>query len=139
VRRIATDTGPLVAYFSARDSHHDWAVEQLGLVAPPLLTCEAVLAEAAYLLRPEGHRVLELLERGLLVVAFALEQESKAVRGLMRRYRGRSPMDLADACLVRMAELDPAVAVLTVDREFRNVYRKNGRQAIDTLVPPERR
>jgi predicted nucleic acid-binding protein len=48
-------------------------------------------------------------------------------------------MDLADACLVRMAELDPAVAVLTVDREFRNVYRKNGRQAIDTLLPPERR
>jgi uncharacterized protein len=125
----------LVAYLSERDSHHGWAVEELSHMRPPLLTCEAVLAEAAYLLRPMGARVVELLDRGLLVVDFALASEAKAVTALMRRYRGRRAMDLADACLVRMTELMPDSVVFTVDREFRDVYRKNRRQAIATILP----
>jgi predicted nucleic acid-binding protein len=135
LRRILADTGPLVAYLSAADAFHEWAVETLGRVSPPLVTCEAVLAEAAYLLRPSGDRVLELVERGLVVVEAPLAREAKAVRALMRRYRGRRPMDLADACLVRMAEIDPEAVVLTIDREFRDVYRKHGRKVIPTIMP----
>jgi hypothetical protein len=45
-------------------------------------------------------------------------------------------MDLADACLARMSELHPDCVLLTVDSEFRDVYRRNGRQVIPTLLPP---
>jgi hypothetical protein len=43
-------------------------------------------------------------------------------------------MSLADACLVRLAELYPQSAVLTLGSDF-SVYRKNGRQVIEVLVP----
>jgi predicted nucleic acid-binding protein len=53
---------------------------------------------------------------------------------LIRRYRSVR-MDLADACLVRMSERHQASQVLTIDSEFRDLYRRNGRQVIPTLLP----
>jgi len=48
-------------------------------------------------------------------------------------------MDFADACLVRMSELYRQSRVFTVDTQFRDIYRRNGRQVIPTLLPPGRR
>lgn len=131
------DTGPIVAFLNGRDRHHAWAVEALGRLRPPLLTCESVLSEAAYLVRslPQGgERVLELVTRGVLKVALDLQHESAAVGRLLKRYSSL-PMDLADACLVRLSELHADSVVLTIDSEFRDVYRRNGRQVIATLSP----
>ena len=50
-RRIVLDTGPLVALLAKRDRHHAWAIAQWSQIEPPLLTCEAVLSEAFFLLR----------------------------------------------------------------------------------------
>jgi predicted nucleic acid-binding protein len=131
------DTGPLVAFLNRRDRHHGWAVEVLATIRAPLMTCEAVLSEAVYLVRrlaggPE--KVVELLERGALEASFRLDTESAAVRRLLARY-GDRPMDLADACLVRMTELQGDCRVLTIDSEFRDVYRRHGRQTIPTVMP----
>lgn len=142
MRVVLIDTGPIVALLSRRDRHHAWAVEVLAAVRPPLVTCEAVLSEATYLLRGISggpDRVLELVTRGLVVPSFRLEQESASVRALMSRYHNVT-MDLADACLVRLSELHPDCLLMTVDAEFRDVYRRRGRQAIPTLLPtPPRR
>jgi predicted nucleic acid-binding protein len=138
LRVVLADTGPIVAYLNDRDRYHGWAVGLFKQLRPPLLTCEAVLSEAAYLVRGSpggGERVMELVSRSLLQVKFDLEEEATAVRALLRRY-GSLPMDLADACLVRMSELDHDCVLLTVDSEFRDVYRRNGRQVIPTLLPP---
>jgi predicted nucleic acid-binding protein len=138
LRVVLADTGPIVAYLNGRDGHHAWAVGALKQVHPPLLTCEAVLSEAAYLLRATsggGERVMEMIGRGVLRATFDLQAEAAAVKGLLRRYRSL-PMDLADACLARMSELHPDCVLLTVDSEFRDVYRRNGRQVIPTLLPP---
>lgn len=132
------DTGPIVAYLNGRDRHHAWAVGVLKQIRPPLLTCEAVLSEAVYLLRSDawgGERVMDLVSRGVLRAKLDLQAEATAVTGLLRRYRSL-PMDLADACLVRMSELDPDCTLVTVDSEFRDAYRRNGRQVIPTLLPP---
>lgn len=37
-------------------------------------------------------------------------------------------------CLVRMSELYPSLPVFTLDKDFR-VYRKNGRQRMETIMP----
>ena len=133
------DTGPIVAFLNRRDRHHRWAVESLDSIHAPLLTCEAVLSEAVYLVRrlaggPET--VMELVTRGVLNASFRLETEAGAVKRLLARY-GDRPMDLADACLVRMSELHGDCTLLTIDSEFRTVYRRHGRQAIPTLMPKE--
>ena len=136
MRTVIIDTGPLVAFLNRRDRHHVWAAEQFGALAPPLLTCEAVLSEAAYLVRglaggPEA--ILEFVARGVVKPAFRLQEEVTAVKALMRRYA----RDLADACLVRMSEIHSDCVVLTIDSEFRDVYRRHGRQVIPTLLPPD--
>ena len=43
-------------------------------------------------------------------------------------------MSLADACLVRMAELHEGSPILTLDRDFL-IYRKNGREPILAVLP----
>jgi predicted nucleic acid-binding protein len=94
------------------------------------------LAEAWHLLRGTANgqtALLELITAGTVVIEFALMAELAAVRRLVARYRDR-PMSLADACLVRMAELFDEATVITVDRDFA-VYRKNGRQAIPLVSP----
>ena len=136
MKNVLVDTGPLVALLNRRDHHHAWARETLSAIAPPLKTCEAVISEACFLvrhLRGGPDAVLDLAGRGVLEVTFRLEPELVPVRKLMTRYASL-PMSLADACLVRMAELDPKATVLTFDGDFR-VYRRHGRQAIPSLMP----
>jgi predicted nucleic acid-binding protein len=125
-----------VALLNARDEHHEWAKAAMDAVEPPLITCEAVLTEAAYLVRklrggPEA--VLDLVTRQVLRVDFRVDNELLALRTLVSRYAS-VPMSLADACLVRMAELRPRAAVLTLDADFQ-VYRRSGRLAIPLISP----
>ena len=133
---VIIDTGPLVALLVARERHHGWARETLDALEPPLFTCEAVLSEACFLVRDlRGGRdaVLGLVARGAVEVGFALTVEIERVRRLMARYAS-VPMSLADACLVRMAELHADAVILTLDSDFR-IYRRNGRQALPLIMP----
>ena len=130
------DTGPLVSFLAAGLEYHAWAVEQWKELRPPLLTCEPVLTEAAFLLKREGgdtDAVFELLERGVIRIAIAVEREQADLRALMRRYRNR-PMSLADACLVRLSEIHRAAEVVTLDGDFR-IYRRHGNKVIPLRMP----
>jgi len=134
--RAIVDTGPLVALLSARDTHHQWARSSFAAISPPGITCEAVLAETWHLLRGTARgqsALLELLAAGTLTIEFGLMAELAAVRRLVSRYKDQ-PMSLADACLVRLAEIYDEASVITLDRDF-SVYRKNGRQVIPLISP----
>jgi predicted nucleic acid-binding protein len=136
IRNVLLDTGPLVALLNRRDRHHQWATEQWAEIAPPLSTCESVLAEACFLLRDldDGPgRVLEFVARGVLKVPFRVESEAGTIAGLLRRYAS-VPMSLADACLVWMVERDARARVFTLDDDFR-IYRIHGRRMIPLLAP----
>jgi uncharacterized protein len=132
--RVIVDTGPLVALLNGTDNAHIWVVQQLRDIAPPLITCEAVLAEATYLTRnAPGARaaLIEMVGEGFLAIGMAVSDHHSALLTLVRRY-AEVPMSLADACLVRLAELYPQSPVLTLDSDF-SIYRKNGRQVIEVL------
>jgi predicted nucleic acid-binding protein len=135
-RRVLLDTGPLVALVDARDRHHAWAVAQWGEIAPPLLTCEAVISEACFLLdqtRAGSGAVFEMLVRRAIAIGFRLDEHLKEVRALRRKYSDKR-MSVADASLVRMAEQVGGSAVLTLDGDF-TVYRKHGRHVIPVISP----
>jgi predicted nucleic acid-binding protein len=137
-RQVILDTGPLVAFLNGRDRHHEWAMLQWAQIDPPLLTCEAVLSEACFVLRGiEGGQaaVLELLRRGVVHVAFRLNEHVNQITWLLRKYQD-VPMSLADACMVRMSELHADSPVLTLDDDFR-IYRKNKREIISMLSPSD--
>ena len=132
---VLLDSGPLVAYFCARENFHDWAVEILASLGSPIVTCEPVLTEACFLLARNGlqaARVLEPLERGRLVIGIRVEEELGAIRTLMERY-ANVPMSLADACLVRLTEMT-GLPVCTLNSDF-SIYRAHRRRALNLISP----
>jgi len=114
------------------DEHHAWAHEQFRRHAP-FQTCESVLNELAYLVE-DSRLGMKLVARGDLALAFNLAEHVEPVLALLEKYADR-PMDLADACIVRMTELTEACKVWTVDREDFRIYRRNGRQTIPCEFP----
>ena len=133
--RIA-DSGFLVALLYTRDKYHTWALRQMDGVQSPLVTCESVLTETAHIVSQKGIpqlRVSHMVFSGAVSIAFQIDDEIDRVDHLMNQYADR-PMDLADACVVRMSELYPRADVLTVDDDF-HIYRRNGNGAIPVVMP----
>ena len=136
---IIIDTGPLVAYLNSTDRYHGWAKKRFQEIVVPLLTCQAVISEACFLTRniPNGREtILELIERNVLQTEFNLNLEAKALKQLIHKYQN-VPMSLADACLVRMAEIYEDAKILTLDRDFA-IYRKNKHHVLNCITPFDR-
>ncbi len=132
------DTGPLLAYLNRNDPHHAWAVALMKQVPAPLLTCEPVLTEVVYFLREDDLPVdplFQMIERQALRLDFDVATHWPRIRTLMARYQ---QMDLADASIVVMSELNTRSQVLTVDFKDFSVYRRNDRQVIDFVAPQKR-
>ena len=129
------DTGFLVAFANRNDRHHEWAVRVAESVTEPLLTCEAVLAESAFHLGSVSV-VLAMMREGLMTLAFDCRDHLPQLATLAERYADRHP-DLADLCLVRMSELHPRHSVITIDRQDFRVYRRNKREMIPLVCPPD--
>lgn len=130
------DTGALVAAFDRAERHHRWAVDHMRKLDAPLLLCEPVLVETLYLLEeiPRAHdAIFGLLEDGALRLSFRIDEHVNELRRLMGKYRD-TPMSLADACIVRMAEVHGRHAVLTLDSDFL-MYRKHGRAPLTLIYP----
>jgi predicted nucleic acid-binding protein len=84
-----------------------------------------VIAEACFLIR-KGHadgpaEVLRLGKRGFYGISLPLAENWTAVEALLRKYKNR-PISLADACLIRCAELHNEARILTFDSDFK-IYR----------------
>ena len=130
------DTGALVAFLDRAERHHRWIVEQIKTLDPPLLLCEPVMVEMLYLLSGSARAhdaIFRLLEKGALRLSFGIAEHVDALHRLMDKYLD-TPMSLADACIVRMAEVHDRHAVLTLDSDFL-IYRKHGRSPL-TLISP---
>lgn len=131
---VIIDSSAIVALLDPRDPHHRWARVAVADLPLPWVTCEAVIAEAFFLLaRPEAVRLVRLLGDGRLRVAYGVRDEGKPVFDLMDKYAD-VPMSLADACLVRMSETLPDPVVLTADADFK-IYRRHSRQMVPCVLP----
>jgi len=132
---ILIDAGPLVALVDADDQHHVSCVAALKRVREPLGTVWPALTEAMYLLadQPRAQDALwEMLARGVTLLALDMSDVPR-VRELMRKYADRS-IDLADACILAVAEREEIHTIFTVDRKDFGVYRLHGRRR-PTLIP----
>ena len=126
LREVIADTGPLVALLDKREPMHAPVLKKLAEIALPMLTCEAVISEALFLLQRSSRGqegLLSLLRGGQLEVRFDLSTELMPVLDLVERYQS-VPASLADAELVRLTELYPNSSVFTLDSDFQ-IYRKN--------------
>jgi predicted nucleic acid-binding protein len=131
---VLVDASYLVAFLSATDSNHRWAIEQATRLPPRWMTCEAVVSETFYLLGRYGSQSFaSLLRRGAVLCSHSFADNVEAVLRLKDKYAD-VPMSFADACLVRMTETLDDPILLTMDRGFR-IYRRHGRQVIPCVLP----
>jgi predicted nucleic acid-binding protein len=117
------DTGLLVALLNRRDLHHEWADHHVRaqLIRGPYVTCEAVLVETTHIVTSRSWMrsadVFNFVRAGAVDLAFRLDEHSLRISELLHTYRDR-PIDLADACLIRMSEIYPNSTVVTTDSDF---------------------
>jgi predicted nucleic acid-binding protein len=124
VKPVLLDTGVIVALLDRSEKFHQACAEAVRELAAPLITCEAVIAESCYLLRnlvgaPEA--VIENVAAGIFQIPFQLSREGAGVKQIFRKYRDRK-IDLADACLIRLADEFETPDILTLDNDFA-IYR----------------
>src|SRR5207247_7377951 len=100
---VLLDTGPLVALLSKDDREHDRARRLFATCEPPLRTCESVIAEACFLMRPVDAsgpaEIIALGRKGLYTISMSLEDHWDEVESLLRKYRSRA-IALAAAWLI---------------------------------------
>lgn len=122
---ILLDTGPLIALLSQNDANHARARRLFAECVPPFRCCEAVIAEACFLMSKVHAagpaEVVALARRGVYDVAMSIEEHWASIEALFRKYADR-PISLADACLIRCAEIHQEARILTFDGDF-GVYR----------------
>ena len=122
---VLLDTGPLVALLSRNDANHVRARRIFAECAPPFHCCEAVVAEACFLMRKVHAagpaEVVALGARGVYTIAIAAAEHWSNIEALLKKYSNR-PVSLADACLIRCAEIQQDGRIATFDGDF-TVYR----------------
>jgi predicted nucleic acid-binding protein len=129
------DTGPLVALMVERDPEHQACAAMLAQLRPPLLTCWPVLTEAAWLLRRYPHglaRLFEAIESGMIALLDIEATAIPVIAKFLRRYESIGAQ-LADACLVHLAEREGIGSIFTLDRRDFSVYRLKGNRALMLL------
>ncbi|MEX1119674.1 MAG: PIN domain-containing protein [Terrimicrobiaceae bacterium] len=132
---ILVDTGPLVGWINKRDQWHDWSVAVLSDLVPPLLTCEAVIAEAVWHLHSSQIAVDQLyglVSDGALRIVDLLPDHALHIRALSAKYR---EMDFCDAAMVRLSEIFPKAKLITTDTAHFQIYRRFLNQTIPLIHP----
>lgn len=136
MKPVLADVGFLVAVYDKREPRHTICVRVYQELDNPLVTCEPVIAEAVHLLRftpGAAEDILASIDQGVLEIPFKLSESAGAVRAIMKKYRDM-PADLADACLITMADQLDIGDILTLDSDFKH-YRWRRTRRFNLLVP----
>jgi uncharacterized protein len=124
VKPVLIDTGVIVALLDRSEKLHDACVDAVQAISEPLITCEAVISESCYLLRkvrgaPEA--VIQNISADIFQIPFQISDHTNELNRLLKKYRDRD-VDLADACLIEMANQYATGDILSLDGDFR-IYR----------------
>ena len=135
MKPVLLDTDVIVALLDRSEGLHEACADAVQQIEAPLITCEAVIAESCYLLRNltgASEAVIENVAAGIFQIPFQLSHEAAGVRQVLRKYRDRQ-IDLADACLIRLADEFGTGDILTLDGDFA-IYRW-GRNKAFRMMP----
>jgi predicted nucleic acid-binding protein len=130
------DTGVIVALLDRSERQHRRCVEAVRSLERPLVTCEPVIAECCFLLRnvpgAQG-AVMENVASGAFEIRFRLDRAAAKTKAILERY-ANVPADLADACLIAMAEELDTGDILSLDSDF-EVFRWSRSRPFHLLIP----
>ncbi len=120
MKPVLLDTGVIVALLDRSEKFHQTCSQAVRSLEAPLATCEAVIAESCYLLgslRGASEAVIENVVAGIFQIPFQLSREAASLKQILRKYTDRK-IDLADACLICLANEFETADILTLDKDF---------------------
>ncbi len=135
-QKIIVDTGPLVAFFSRRDEHHHWVLQQLSTLRGTLITTESVISECLYLLGYSNlaiSAINEMVASRTLMVSDVPTQNFSEVLKLVDKYQDL-PASLADATLMVVYNSMKQAKILTLDSDFKIYRARDGK--LPVLIAP---
>jgi uncharacterized protein len=138
MKPVLVDAGFLVALYDRREPLHGICQHLHDELQNPLVTCEPVITEALHLLQhlPGAQQgILASIDQELLELRFNLSASAAQVRFFMGKYSD-TPADLADACLIQMADELSTGDILTLDSDFEH-YRWRKTKPFNLLIPLE--
>lgn len=133
--KLLLDTGALVSIIDRSQAHHVECRRVFDEWSGIIVSTEAVLTEAAYLLagvRGGAASCVDFFVRGGAVLVPSTRSSLQRVRALLEKYADL-PMDFADGTLVALAEELDTTSVFTTDRTDFSVYRVRGRRPFHVL------
>jgi len=133
---VLADASYFVALFNKREAGHVRCFEASERVFVPIATCEACVSEALDLLnhsRPAVEAILTNLRTGEIVIPFRISLSAQPVLDIMLKYAD-TPCDLADACLIAIANDLGTGDILTLDSDFKH-YRWRRNRRFNLLIP----
>jgi uncharacterized protein len=139
IKSVLVDAGALIVLYEARDPLHKDCIEQAKLL--PLgkaYTCWPVITEASYRLRKypeECTKLLESIRDGVYVLLHLDADDVPGITAIMAKYADQD-VDLADACLVHLANRENIEPVFTTDRRHFQIYRRADGKPF-RLLPPQ--
>jgi len=134
---ILTDTGPLIALLDKRDNYHQNCIDALNTMPPEtLLTTWPCFTEAMHILGAVGgYRYQSFLWKMVEDVKLKLHDltfsEIEEMNQSMEKYQD-TPMDLADASLVVLAESMKFRQIFTIDSDF-HIYRLSNGSMLEVI------
>jgi predicted nucleic acid-binding protein len=138
VARALVDSGAVVALVNRADAFHERAVAWFRGFRGTLLTTEAAITEAAYVLAasPEHQRAaLAWVQRAreARILEVAPVEDHAALARIMSKYADL-PCDYAGASLIRLAEQTGVRQIATIDQNDFSVYRLRGRRGFRIVL-----
>jgi len=135
---IIADTGFWLALANRKDADHARAATVLEGLKEGLVTTWPVLTETCHLMVSRlgvdsELRFLRSLAAGAAVVFELTANHLPRIESLMKDYEDL-PMDLADACLVILAEETGSGRILTTDRRAFHTYRWKSHKPFKNLL-----
>lgn len=120
---LLVDSGPIIAWLSARDSHHVHAVAFFKVRREKLISTWAVATEVCHLVpQPARATFLRWIAAGGMSIWHVPEDQASSLADRMEKYEDL-PMDLADASLVWLAGEVGTDLIATTDRTDFGIYR----------------
>ena len=136
MKPVLLDTGVIVALLDRNERKHKACVSIVKGLTQPLVTCEAVIAESCYLMRKvpgAADAILENVEKQVFQISFSALASAGRLRRVLRKYEDHG-IDMADACLICLAEELDTGEILTLDSDFQ-VFRWKRSRAFELLIP----
>jgi len=135
MKKILIDSGPLIALFDASDKYHHQAVRFIKSNKYPLVTTLASVTETLHLLDFNRNAQIDFIDwvhKGAVEIQNIENSDFGRLKELTDKYRDL-PMDLADSCLVYLAEKMNLNTIATIDRDF-TIYRIQGRRKFKIIL-----